>query len=102
MIEGMAMMGLIRAIGSAVGAIIAAAPEKARLRIALSVILWVSAIVSGFLDNIPYTATMVPVVKLLSENESLGLPLKPLVWSLSLGACLGGNLTLVSRASFPN
>lgn len=99
MIEAMATMGLIRAIGSAVSAFIQGAPEAARLRVAMTTILWVSAIVSGFLDNIPYTATMVPVVKILAENEDLGLPLKPLVWSLSLGACLGGNLTLVGASA---
>ena len=99
MIEAMAMMGLIRAIGSAIGAIIAAAPDESRLRIAICVIVWVSAIVSGFLDNIPYTATMVPVIKILSENEALDLPLKPLVWALSLGACLGGNMTLVGASA---
>jgi len=42
---------------------------------------------------------MVPVIKLLSEREDLDLPLKPLVWSLSLGACLGGNMTLVGASA---
>jgi len=99
MIEAMATMGLIRSIGEGLSAIISAAPEDDRLIVAIIVILWVSSIVSGFLDNIPYTATMVPVVKLLSENEGLNLPLKPLVWALSLGACLGGNMTLVGASA---
>lgn len=99
MIEAMATMGLIRSIGEGLSSIIAAAPEDDRLIVAIVVILWVSSIVSGFLDNIPYTATMVPVVRLLSENEDLNLPLKPLVWALSLGACLGGNMTLVGASA---
>ena len=99
MIEAMAMMGLIRAIGSALAAFIAAAPVESRLRVALTVILWTSATVSGLLDNIPYTATMVPVVRILSEHPDLDLPLKPLVWALSLGACLGGNMTLVGSSA---
>ena len=99
MIEALATMGLIRSIGTGLSSIIAAAPAEMRLRVAICLILWVSAIVSGFLDNIPYTATMVPVVKLLSEDPALGLPLEPLVWALSLGACLGGNVTLVGASA---
>jgi len=99
MIEAMAVMGLIRAIGDTVALVISAAPEEARLRVALVLILWVSAIVSGFLDNIPYTATLVPVIKILSEHPDLNLPLAPLVWALSLGACLGGNMTLVGASA---
>jgi len=54
-----------------------------------------SALASGIVDNIPYTATMIPIV------ESLGqvMPADPLWWSLALGACLGGNLTLVGAAA---
>tara|TARA_B110000971_G_C19837537_1_gene420992 strand:- start:6 stop:500 length:495 start_codon:yes stop_codon:yes gene_type:complete len=99
MIEAMATMGLIRAIGEVLSGIIKASPEDMRLKVAIIVILWGSAIVSGFLDNIPYTATMVPVVKVLSQDVELDLPLKPLVWALSLGACLGGNMTLVGASA---
>lgn len=54
------------------------------------IILWVSAIVSAFVDSIPVTAMMVKVVVGLAENEALGLPLQPLVWALAFGPCLGG------------
>jgi Na+/H+ antiporter NhaD/arsenite permease-like protein len=47
-------------------------------------------------DNIPYTATAIPIVERLIET---GLPAEPLWWSLALGACLGGNLTLVGAAA---
>ena len=99
MIEAMAMMGLIRAIGEVISSIIALAPPAARLRVAIVTVLGVSAVVSGFFDNIPYTATMVPVLKILAQDEALDLPLKPLVWSLALGACLGGNMTLVGASA---
>jgi len=46
-------------------------------------------------DNIPYTATMVPVVQSLGQ----AMPIDPLWWSLALGACLGGNLTLVGASA---
>ena len=58
-------------------------------------LIWFSAIASGIVDNIPYTATLIPIVKSLS----LSMPAEPLWWSLALGACLGGNLTLVGAAA---
>eukprot|EP00658_Telonema_sp_P-2_P021430 TRINITY_DN18535_c0_g1_i3.p1 TRINITY_DN18535_c0_g1~~TRINITY_DN18535_c0_g1_i3.p1 ORF type:complete len:180 (+),score=51.75 TRINITY_DN18535_c0_g1_i3:180-719(+) len=99
MIEALAEMGLIRSIGNGVTSIIETADPDSRLIVAMVLLLWVSGIVSGFLDNIPYTATMVPVIKLLSEDENLNLPLRPLAWALSLGACLGGNMTLVGASA---
>lgn len=50
----------------------------------------VSAFASAFVDNIPLTTMMVKIAIGLAENEALDLPLKPLVWALALGACLGG------------
>jgi Na+/H+ antiporter NhaD/arsenite permease-like protein len=47
------------------------------------------------IDNIPYTATMIPVVYELGQV----MPIEPLWWSLALGACLGGNLTLIGAAA---
>ncbi|MCJ7570200.1 MAG: ArsB/NhaD family transporter [Anaerolineales bacterium] len=58
-------------------------------------LIWFSALASGIIDNIPYTATMVPVVKSLGQV----MPIDPLWWSLALGACLGGNLTLVGASA---
>ncbi|MCM2533806.1 ArsB/NhaD family transporter [Neobacillus pocheonensis] len=60
-------------------------------------ILWVSAIASAFIDNIPFVATMIPMIK---DMGSLGINnLEPLWWSLSLGACLGGNGTLIGASA---
>jgi Na+/H+ antiporter NhaD/arsenite permease-like protein len=56
--------------------------------------MWVCALVSAFIDNIPFTTTMVPVVVELSQS-GLGLPLQPLVWAVAFGVCLGGNGTLI-------
>ncbi len=62
-------------------------------------ILWASAILSAVVDNIPFVATMIPLVK--SMAPAMGGPegLKPLWWALSLGACLGGNGTLVGASA---
>jgi Na+/H+ antiporter NhaD/arsenite permease-like protein len=61
------------------------------------VILWLSAIASAFVDNIPFVATMIPLIK---EMGTMGVTnLEPLWWSLSLGACLGGNGTLIGASA---
>lgn len=60
-------------------------------------ILWVSGLFSGVVDNIPFVAAMIPVVK---EFESYGIMhLDPMWWALSLGACLGGNATLLGASA---
>jgi Na+/H+ antiporter NhaD/arsenite permease-like protein len=58
-------------------------------------LIWLSAIASGIVDNIPYTATMIPLVKSLGQS----MPVEPLWWSLALGADLGGNATLVGASA---
>ena len=60
------------------------------------VILWVSAIISSFLDNIPFVATLIPLILTM---ESSGVDVAPLWWALSLGACLGGNGTLIGASA---
>ncbi|WP_307555820.1 ArsB/NhaD family transporter [Paenibacillus sp. V4I5] len=60
-------------------------------------ILWLSAIASAFLDNIPFVATMIPMIQ---EMGNMGVEnLEPLWWSLALGACLGGNGTLIGASA---
>ncbi|MFD2630957.1 ArsB/NhaD family transporter [Oceanobacillus kapialis] len=60
-------------------------------------VLWVSGLFSGIVDNIPFVAAMIPVVQ---EFESYGMVyLDPVWWSLSLGACLGGNATLIGSSA---
>lgn len=60
-------------------------------------VLWVSGIVSGFLDNIPFTITMIPIVRLMMETTPV--PNDILWWALSLGACFGGNLTYIGASA---
>ncbi|HAG10948.1 MAG TPA: hypothetical protein DCK76_06110 [Desulfotomaculum sp.] len=61
-------------------------------------ILWVSAIASAFVDNIPFVATMIPLIKDMGELGMSG-NLNFLWWSLSLGACLGGNGTIIGASA---
>ena len=61
------------------------------------IILWMSAIASAFIDNIPFVATMIPLIK---DMGQMGLTnLDPMWWSLALGACLGGNGTLIGASA---
>ncbi len=62
------------------------------------IILWASGIISGIIDNIPYTATMAPM--LVEIEKAMGAAYTyPLWWALSLGACLGGNMTIIGAAA---
>ncbi|MGM9531528.1 ArsB/NhaD family transporter [Intestinibacter sp.] len=59
-------------------------------------ILWISAIVSSFLDNIPFVATLIPLILTM---QTQGMDVMPLWWATSLGACLGGNGTLIGASA---
>jgi len=69
------------------------------LAVTAGAVLWGSAILSAVLDNIPFVATMIPVVKTL--GASLGGPeaLRPVWWALALGGCLGGNGSLIGASA---
>jgi Na+/H+ antiporter NhaD/arsenite permease-like protein len=62
-------------------------------------ILWGSAILSAFIDNIPFVATMIPMIKSMAPTFGGEQGLMPLWWALSLGACLGGNGTLIGASA---
>ncbi|MDK2867635.1 MAG: hypothetical protein PWP51_2495 [Clostridiales bacterium] len=70
---------------------------EGNLMMTAMVILWVSAIASSFLDNIPFVATMIPLIKSLAAMSTINVG--PLWWALALGACLGGNGTLVGASA---
>ncbi|HEX9883413.1 MAG TPA: ArsB/NhaD family transporter, partial [Desulfobaccales bacterium] len=68
------------------------------LMVAIIMVLWVSAIASAFIDNIPFTATMLPIVAFLNQTIP-GADSGVLWWSLALGACLGGNGTMIGASA---
>jgi Na+/H+ antiporter NhaD/arsenite permease-like protein len=71
---------------------------RGNLSLAIVLILWVSAIASCFIDNIPFTATMLPIVAFLNQAIP-GAESGVLWWSLALGACLGGNGTMIGASA---
>lgn len=72
---------------------------KGDLTSTVMVVLWVSAVVSALVDNIPYVATMIPLIKTMAPTFGGPEGLIPLWWSLALGACLGGNGSLIGASA---
>ncbi|XP_072948685.1 P protein-like [Epargyreus clarus] len=99
LMEALSKLGLIEFIGGLTESLILGVNENARLAVALLLMLWVSGVTSAFVDNIPLTTMMVRVVIALGSNPNLNLPMAPLIWALSFGACLGGNGTLIGASA---
>lgn len=91
LVEGVVRVGIIDAI--AAGLFDLTGGDQTVTTLGL---LWFSGIASGIVDNIPYTATMIPVVQGLG---SAGLDIGPLWWALALGAALGGNATVIGASA---
>jgi Na+/H+ antiporter NhaD/arsenite permease-like protein len=91
LVEAVVKVGIVGGVADAL-----ADATGGRLDIATIALLWSSALASAVVDNIPYTATAIPVVERLIDG---GLRADPLWWSLALGACLGGNLTIVGASA---
>ncbi len=91
LVEAVVQVGIVGGIATMVAN--ATAGHEGATAMAL---LWFSAGASAIIDNIPYTATAIPVVHQLVAG---GMPPDALWWSLALGACLGGNLTIVGASA---
>ncbi len=91
LIEAVVHVGIVGGIADAL-----AEAAGGDLTIATMGILWFSALASAIVDNIPYTATAIPIVQQLADT---GLEAEPMWWALALGACLGGNLTIVGASA---
>ena len=90
-VGGMEHTGVIEMLGNAI-----VDATGGNVVLMMIVILWASAILSSILDNIPFVATMIPIIMVM---EASGIDVYPLWWALSLGACLGGNGTLVGASA---
>jgi len=89
-VEAVVEVGIIEAVAQA-----ALSLTSGDLTLTSMLLIWLSAIASGIIDNIPYTAVMIPVVESLGQS----MPVEPLWWSLALGADFGGNATLVGASA---
>jgi Na+/H+ antiporter NhaD/arsenite permease-like protein len=94
MVGGLVEVGAIGRIGEAVTAAVGG-----HYLLASSALLWGSAVLSGIVDNIPYVATMTPLVQTLVDAGHGASAAKALWWALALGADLGGNATAVGASA---
>ena len=62
-------------------------------------ILWASALFSSVIDNIPFVATMIPMLQSVEESVGGREAMMPVWWALSLGSCFGGNGTLIGASA---
>jgi Na+/H+ antiporter NhaD/arsenite permease-like protein len=91
-VGGLEKTGVLTLLANFIGTI-----SKGNLTIVISVILWVSACASAIVDNIPFAATMCPVLAGLSQSTGLSLP--AMSWSLALGTDIGGNGTPIGASA---
>jgi Na+/H+ antiporter NhaD/arsenite permease-like protein len=91
LVEAVVQVGIVSSIADILIEISGGDPTATTLGL-----IWLSGIASALIDNIPYTATMIPVVE---ELGATGIPIEPLWWALALGACLGGNATIVGASA---
>jgi len=70
---------------------------QGNVRLTAMLILWLSAVASAFVDNIPFVATFIPLIQEMGQIDHMNIG--PLWWALSLGACLGGNGTIIGASA---
>lgn len=91
-VGGLEQTGILELIAAFIGKI-----SGGNLRVMIAIIIWISAICSAFVDNIPFAATMVPVIKSLAAVN--GIDIETLAWGLSMGTDIGGNATPIGASA---
>ncbi len=94
LVESLVKTGLIDKMANTIVASTQGNTKKASM-----MILWMSGILSAFIDNVPFVAAMIPMVKTMGNMLGAGVDMHPVWWALSLGTCLGGNGTLIGASS---
>ncbi len=91
-VGGLEQTGILELIAGFIGNI-----SKGNLKLMVAIIIWVSAVASALVDNIPFSATMVPVIKSLAVSQ--GVDLQTLAWALSMGTDIGGSATPIGASA---
>jgi Na+/H+ antiporter NhaD/arsenite permease-like protein len=91
-VSGLEETGVLQILAEYIGNI-----SGGNMLLVIPIILWVSAVASAVVDNIPFAATMVPVIAELSQTS--GFPLPALAWTLALGTDIGGNATPIGASA---
>lgn len=94
LVESLVKTGLIGQMANAI-----VESTKGDTKKASMMILWMSGLLSAFIDNVPFVAAMIPMVKTMGNMLGSAVDMHPVWWALSLGTCLGGNGTLIGASS---
>ncbi len=90
-VGGMVQTGVIKLLADAIINI-----SGGKVLLTMVILLWASAFLSAILDNIPFVATLIPLIQAMAAQ---GMDVTPLWWAISLGACLGGNGTMLGASA---
>lgn len=91
-VGGLEQTGVLELVAAFIGKI-----SGGNVMLMVAIIIWVSAIASAFVDNIPFAATMIPVIKSLAVSQGVALP--TLAWALSMGTDIGGSATPIGASA---
>ena len=91
-VGGLEKTGVLEVIAGFIGKV-----SQGNIMLMVAIILWVSAIASAFVDNIPFAATMIPVIKSLAATQ--GVDISTLAWALSMGTDIGGSATPIGASA---
>lgn len=91
-VGGLEQTGILEVIAAFIGKI-----SGGNMYLMIAIIIWVSGIASAFIDNIPFAATMIPVIKSLAQTEGIGLSV--LAWALAMGTDIGGSATPIGASA---
>lgn len=91
-VGGLEQTGILELIAAFIGNV-----SKGNIQLMVAIIIWVSAIASAFVDNIPFAATMIPIISSLADAE--GIDLAILAWALSMGTDIGGSATPIGASA---
>lgn len=91
-VSGLEQTGILEWIASMIGEM-----SGGNAMVIVAIIIWGSAVASAFIDNIPFAATMIPVIRSLSATQ--GIDLSVLAWALSMGTDIGGNATPIGASA---
>lgn len=91
-VGGLEQTGILELIAGFIGDV-----SGGNLKLMVAIIIWISAIASAFVDNIPFAATMIPVIKSLAATQGIGVD--TLAWALSIGTDIGGSATPIGASA---
>ena len=91
-VGGLEQTGILKIIADFIGKV-----SAGNAYIMIAIIIWISAIASAFIDNIPFAATMIPIIKSLSATT--GVSLETMAWALSMGTDIGGSATPIGASA---